>query len=160
MRSLRVKDVMTSDVVATTGGNNLLEAAATMRARHVSGLPVIGEKGEVAGVLSEKDITRVLRQSQGLGSARSLLDVVLEAADEKTGNVSPKLVSAAHRLERVRVADAMTREAVTVSPETSLFEAGKIMSTLRVNRLPVVRDGKLEGIVTRQDVVAGLMKSI
>jgi CBS domain-containing protein len=158
MQSIRVKDVMTRDVVSTTGKSNLLEAAATMRSLHVSGLPVVGESGELAGVISEKDIVRVLRQSMGLGSARSLLDVVLETSGEKRGRVSSKLVSASHRLEHLKVSEAMTREAITVDPEAPLSEAGRIMSTLRVNRLPVVTDGRLDGIVTRQDILTGVMK--
>jgi CBS domain-containing protein len=160
MRDPVVCEVMTRDVVSVLESASLLEAASTMRARHVSGLPVLDKNGRLAGVVSEKDIARVLRQTAGLGSARSLLEIVLRTATGQAKRGESKLRACAQRLKRVRVSEAMARNPVTATPATTLYEAGRLMRERRVNRLPVVEGGEVEGIVTRQDVVAGLAKNL
>jgi CBS domain-containing protein len=145
---------MTRLVMTTTPDASLDEAARLLRERHVSGLPVVDADERVVGVVSEKDIVRVLHKAAGVGHPRGLLDVLLESAPTKGDNV---LAVCRRRLRNTRVKDVMSRPVVSVEPETSLIEAAHLMKVKGVNRLPVLDARQhLVGIVTRCDIVGDL----
>ncbi|MBI3781236.1 MAG: CBS domain-containing protein [candidate division NC10 bacterium] len=66
--------------------------------------------------------------------------------------------ASASSLEQVRVADAMTRKVITVSPETQVQVAAKLMLTHRIGGLPVVKKGELLGIITETDLLNALVE--
>jgi CBS domain-containing protein len=149
-----VAQIMTPLVMTTTPDASLDEAARLLRECHISGLPVVDAEDRVVGVVSEKDIVRVLHEATGVGHPRGLLDVLLESAPAKGENV---LEVCRHRLRNTRVKEAMSRPVVSVGPETSLIEAAHLMKGMGVNRLPVLdAQQRLVGIVTRCDIVGDL----
>ena len=66
--------------------------------------------------------------------------------------------ASASSLESVKVADAMTRKVITVSPEARVQEAAKLMLTHRIGGLPVVKKGELQGIITETDLLNALIE--
>ncbi len=149
-----VGEIMTRSVVTIRPAARLIEAARLMREFHVSGLPVVGADGRVAGVLSEKDLVRDLHRAAGVASPRGLLDLLLDSSPAK----GPTLLELCRRrLERGQVADLMTPRAVTVRPTVPVRELAERMEREGVHRLPVVdASGSLVGIVSRRDVVAAV----
>jgi CBS domain-containing protein len=139
---MRVKDLMTKDVV-TIGPEASLKDVATLLAEHgISGLPVVGARGEVLGIVSEGDIV----QKEG-GSA-----------PRRRGNLVSWLFLGGFDEEQKSSAktagEAMTSPPVVVSEEAQAAEAARRMTELAVNRLPVLdREEKLVGIITRADLV-------
>lgn len=123
-----VSEVMTKDVVTVSEDqnlSNLLESMQVMRFRHTP----VTDDGKLVGLLSERDLLRI--------SSSSLLPH--RGADEFL-----------HR--RFHVRDVMTREVTTVSPSTTLREAGALMRDKRIGCLPVVNDtNTLVGIITTSD---------
>lgn len=150
LRPFLVGEIMTRPVVTAGPDESLLEAARTMRAHHVSGLPVIDPDGRVLGVLSEKDIVAALDRQVGIGHARGILDVLLAAYEPKRHDLLDRSVAA---LLNGRVREAMSHPAATVEEDAPLTEAWHLLRQYSVNRLPVVRDDRLVGILTRQDVL-------
>lgn len=149
-----VAQVMSAAVFTTRPEERLIEVARTLREQHISGLPVLGEKGRLVGVVSESDLYRTLRASTGLASLRGLLDLLLGSAPP--GGADP-LELGRRRLARARVTEVMSSPAITVASDASLELAARRMRRARVNRLPVIdRAGRLVGIVTRADLVGGL----
>ncbi len=155
-RALTVGDVMTKSVYTVTANWTLLDAARAMRAHHVSGMPVVDEDDRVVGVLSESDIVQELHEATGVGNARGVLDLFLAAAGLRRKDM---IENCLHHLTRRKVSDAMARRPVTVSTDDSLAEAARLMRRFSVNRVPVVRDDGLVGILTRQDVVEALSRT-
>jgi CBS domain-containing protein len=142
---MRVKDVMTKDVVTVRPWTPLKEVARLMVERRVSGLPVVDEDGSVIGVVSEGDI---LVKERGQIGERSLFDHLLEV--DGTEGVKHDAQDAAN---------AMTTPAVTIRPDRAVSEAAALMLDRCVNRLPVVdRHGALLGIVTRADLVRAFVR--
>jgi CBS domain-containing protein len=134
-----VKDVMTVNVAAVGPEATLKEAAEAMIRRGVSGLPVVDEEGTVLGVVSEADIiVKAAGRPERAGAFGRLF--APEAADER-------------HLAAETAGEAMTSPAVTVEAGQSTAEAARLMVEHGVNRLPVVVDGKLAGIVSRADLV-------
>ncbi len=153
LRALTVGAIMTREVFTARPQWTLLEATQRMREKHVSGLPVVEEGDRVVGVLSERDVLADLDRAVGVGSVRGFLDLLLELEAVTTIN---RLDQCLRRLEKARVAEAMTSRVVSVDPDASMGEAARRLRAFGVKRLPVVDEGRLVGIVTRQNIVDAL----
>ena len=141
---------MTRDVVTAMPSESLLEAVKRMRQWGVSGLPVVDPNEGVVGVLSEKDLCRVVSESTGSSEPGSLLTLAIELGE---GNGYSLLLATRSLLEQMHVAQAMTSPPETVTPTTTIGEAAQVLKKKRINRLPVVEDGRIVGIITRYDLV-------
>lgn len=124
-----VKDIMTADVAAVRLDAPYREMTALLRARRVSGLPVVDTEGIVVGVVSETD----------------LLTRALERGPHRNHVTTAELTAR----------DLMTRPAVTTSPDEPVASVARLMSAHKLRRLPVVdAQGHLAGIVCRSDVLS------
>jgi CBS domain-containing protein len=132
---------MTRDVQAFTPETTLREAAATLVAKQISGAPVCGADGRVLGVLSESDI---LFKEHGADAERGR--VLAWLSEAVAGDLLAKQSART-------AAEAMTSPAITVEPAATVASAARTMTDRGVNRLPVVEDGRLVGILTRTDLV-------
>jgi len=137
---MKIEQVMTTDVVTVSPETPLKEVARTLTSRRISGLPVCDADGVVLGVVSEADI---LRKEQGfVPEPGGLLGWLFEKADAEGA-----------RLLARTAAEAMTSPAVTIAPDASVNDAARVMTMRGINRLPVTRNGRLVGIVSRADLV-------
>ena len=143
---MKVEQVMTREVVTVTPETPLKEVAAILAERRISGLPVCDETSRVVGVVSENDILfKELGPDQHRGGPLAWL---LDPAPSR----SPKTIART-------AAEAMTSPAVTTRPKAQVSEAARVMVERGVNRLPVVKDSQLVGIVTRADLVKAFVRS-
>jgi CBS domain-containing protein len=140
-------EIMTRDV-ATVGLDASIEAViALMVARGASGVPVVTEQGQLAGIITEGDLLRRVETATIEPRRRSFLDLLLGPGREVTEYV---------RSHSRRVSDLMTEQVISVAEDTPLAEVVRIMETKRVRRVPVLRDGRLVGIISRADLVRAL----
>jgi CBS domain-containing protein len=140
---MKIKDIMTTEVL-TIGPEAPLKDAARILVEHsVSGIPVCDIERRVLGVVSEGDILYKERGAPERGRFAWLFDG------------SPPDVKAGART----VGEAMTSPPITISPFRSVDEAARLMTEHGVNRLPVVVDEELVGIVTRADLVRAFTRS-
>jgi CBS domain-containing protein len=135
---MKVADLMTGDVVTATPEMPLKAAARLLAKRGVSGMPVIDDERHVLGVLSEADV--LAKEVDGRRQSNVLLRF-LEGppADD--------------RFDALTVGEAMTAPAIVIDPQRPVTEVATLLLAEGVNRLPVVADGVLVGIVTRADLV-------
>jgi CBS domain-containing protein len=136
---MRVDRVMTEDVQTVSPETSLRDVAQLLTQRGISGVPVCDTEGRVVGVVSEAD---VLAKEEGLplDEPSTLARLVRRSHDES----KPSATTAG---------EAMTAPAVTIAPWRSVAAAARMMIELGVNRLPVMKDERLVGIVTRADLV-------
>lgn len=139
--TVRIADVMTRDVVSVTPETPLKDVAAVLVERGISGLPVCVADGTVVGVLSEADL--LVKQGGSPERSSGLFAWLVDTA------AAPDLA----KLRAHSAGEAMTAPAVTVEADSPVSEAARTMVSLGVNRLPVVEEGRLVGIVTRADLV-------
>lgn len=138
---MKVKDVMATIVITVSPDNSVRRAAGIMLEKHVSGLPVVDDKGMLVGLISEGDLLR-----------RSELGLPTIAASEQVASLEER-ASAYVRSHAWKVADVMSRNLVTVNEEADLSHVAKLMAEHGVKRLPVMRNGKMVGIVSRADLL-------
>ncbi|HEX6129156.1 MAG TPA: CBS domain-containing protein [Candidatus Limnocylindria bacterium] len=142
---MKVRDVMTTRVVSVTPETPLKEVARLLADNGISGVPVIGESGDVLGVVSEADFLLKEQEQDVPTGRRSLLSWLFEGIDGQRDRQD--------KLHATTAGEAMTSPAVVIGPGHEAREAAAIMTRGRINRLPVVEDGELVGIVTRADLV-------
>ena len=147
---MTVADFMTSKVVTVTPDISILAAARLMLEHRISGLPVVDDANHVVGIVSEHDLLRRHRPEGGTENPHWLA-LMTEAA-----GLGPE----AARFRDEKVGTVMTRDVVTVAPETPLAQACRLIGDHGIKRLPVVRNGVLAGIIARADLVRAFARSI
>lgn len=145
---MKVRDVMTRDVIAVRPETPLKEVARLMTTYGVSGVPVIDETGGVLGIVSEADFLIKGRGPEGEHKGR--LARILGQASAPAGALA--------KVEASTAGAMMTSPATTIDPDASLRYAAALMVERSVNRLPVVRADRLVGIVTRADLVRAYLR--
>ncbi|HZR98901.1 MAG TPA: universal stress protein [Chloroflexota bacterium] len=135
-----VRDLMTRDLAVVRADEPLTSALRKLLRHRVSGAPVVDATGKLVGVLSEHDL---LAWDQGL------LDLL-------AGDPGMPLEDYRRRVATARVSDIMSRSPVTVDEDAPLNAAMRTLVHHAMRRLPVVRDGRLVGILTRADVLRAL----
>jgi CBS domain-containing protein len=144
---MRVRDLMTSNVLTVRSSTQLKDAAALLAEHRISGLPVVDDEGHVLGVLSEGDI---LYKETGTKDKPGFFDRLL--------SVPPTGLDL--KLAARTVGEAMSVPAVTIRPRRPVTQAATTMIEKGVNRLPVIDDeDRLIGIITRADLVRAFVRS-
>jgi CBS-domain-containing membrane protein len=143
---VKVQEIMTSDVLTIGPEAEIRDVARIFVEHGISGLPVCGAQREILGVISEGDI---LLKEQGPPEDGLSLLARLDGSASR----------AAEKAAAVKVGDAMSAPAITVSTFCPVAEAARIMSEHRINRLPVVKGDELVGIVTRTDLIRAFVRS-
>ena len=143
---MQVKDIMSGPVLEVTPETSVARVIDLMVGERISGLPVVDASGALVGIVSEGDL---IRRAE-LGTATSRFNWLECLA-------APSWLAERYVLAHgSRVGQIMTKDVKTVSGTASLPEAAAIMNCHGVKRLPVTRDGRAIGIVTRADLVRAL----
>jgi CBS domain-containing protein len=147
--SLVARDVMTREVVGLAPGLSVPKAAAILSAKGISAAPVLDEAGHVVGMCSEGDL---MHQTGALrGGGRSWwLDILSEGED-----LSPEFLAYV-RTDKRSVADVMHRGVISADEDMSLPDLAALLDGNHVKRVPILREGKLVGIVSRADLIRAM----
>jgi len=149
-----VRDVMSRPVITVRPEASLEVAASLMSTHGVSGLPVVDRRPRLVGVLSQKDIVRVLHERAGLSLPGGIFDLILDSTKARRSDLPQECRTI---LENTRVRVAMSSRPITVNANASLDEAIRLLMEHKINRLPVVENGTLVGIVSRHDLLSGFL---
>lgn len=145
---MKAKDVMTRPVVSVSPDTGVREIARTLLGRRISAVPVLDGGGRIVGIVSEGDL---MRRPESHTESRGLRSWWLEVLEESEDRARRYLKS--HGLT---AAEVMTRTVITVGENTSLAEIATLLERNHIKRVPVLRAGKLVGIVSRANLLQGL----
>lgn len=140
---MKAKDVMSRHVFTLSPGNSVAHAAQIMLDNAVSGLPVLDSEGALVGIVTEGDLVGRMELGHKPPSDMSKP----EALDDFVKSSS------------WRVEDVMTAPVVTISEESSVEEIAQLFDRHKVKRAPVVRNGRLVGLVSRADLLQVIARS-
>jgi CBS domain-containing protein len=140
---MQARDIMTAQVVTIAANATIRELADLLVKRGVSGVPVVGPKGELVGIVSEGDL---IRRSE-IGTARSRSWWLRLLAGEHALAADFIKENARH------VADVMTRDVVTAEPDATLGHLARLLERHAIKRIPIVHNKQLVGIVSRANLV-------
>lgn len=145
-------DIMTAPATVVRPETSMAEIASLLASKHYSAVPVCKPDDTLAGIVSEGDILRPFRES-----ARARRDWWLGVIAE--GEALPQDFLDYLRQDTRTAADVMVRHVITADERTTLPQLAELMISHGVKRLPVLRDGKVVGIVSRADLVTAIARS-
>ena len=151
-----VKDYMKKDVISFKPDDSIFTVAESFYKHHISGAPVV-EGNEVIGVISETDIIKFMRISipeESEATAEPHLLTLLLAGLVK-GRIALK--KSLEKLAEIEVKDLMCNVVISITSDHSIPDAATVMCKNKVNRLPVIDNGKLVGILSRADLIKALI---
>ena len=140
------KDVMTTAVLTVGPDTDVGDIARTMLEARISAIPVIDADGRLAGIVSEGDL--IHRAETGTRRRQSWWLRLLATPEEPEQRYLKEYGR--------RARDVMTREVVSVDPETSLTEIAGLLEKYHIKRVPVLDGGRLVGIVSRANLLRGI----
>lgn len=133
---MRVSDLMSTPVVAVRAGTPMKEIVEVLREREISAVPVVDDDQRLLGLVSEGDLLRL-----------ELVDQRRQASPERVPEHAP-----------ATAAEVMTVEVISVPPELDAGEAAQMISSRRLRHVPVVRDGRVVGMLSRRDLLGMLTR--
>lgn len=144
---MQARDIMTASVETVRPDTEVSEIAKRLLARNISAVLVIDDQERVIGIVSEGDLMR--RPESGTERQPSWwLGLFADTKERARDYVK------SHGLH---ARDVMSRDVISVGKDTSLVEIAETLEKHHIKRVPVVRDGKLVGIVSRADLLQGLV---
>lgn len=155
---MKIKEVMNKNVITCKPDDTLSHLSKLFRENHISGLPVV-EKGKVVGLVSETDLIKLFKAPEF--SNELWLPSPLEIIEIPIRNLVrlEEIKKALENLKLRPVREIMVKTVHSISPDDSLEDASRVMVKNKVNRLPVIENGRLVGIVARSDVIKGLSEA-
>jgi CBS domain-containing protein len=136
---MRVRDLMSTQVVTIGTSDSCLEAVARMHRSRIRHLPVVSREGLLVGIVTDRDLRHQLfspSMFQALGTTP--VDALLKD---------------------VRVAEVMSTDVITVAPDDPVADAARTMRNDKVGSLPVVENGRVVGILTETDVLRQIVRA-
>ena len=143
---LTVKNIMTRDPITISPDTEIVHAAKLLLEKGINGIPVVDKKGELVGIICQSDLIAQQKRLP-IPSIFTLLDGFIPLASTK------HFEKAVQKIAATTVADAMTPNPVSVQTDTSIEGLASLMVDKSFHTLPVVDEGKLVGVVGKEDVL-------
>lgn len=153
---MKVEDVMTKNVITCSPEDTIRDVVRLMSEKDISGVPVVRDN-KVTGIVTEGDIMRLLSVPEVSGNLwlPSPLEVILEVPFKELMQLR-SLRKAYIDIGEKHVRDIMNENVISIAPDDDIEDAASLMVKYKIKRLPVIKDGSLVGIITRDDIIHGL----
>jgi len=151
MLGFSAKDIMERNVITIRKGASIEEALQLMAENNISGMPVVDIDGNIVGMISETDV--LLKGQSNPPARRRALYGLWIMPDELVDEIY-------RRSHAALVEEAMTTKVITFTEESAVTDIARVMIEHNINRVPIVRDGKIVGIISRSDIVRAMARLI
>lgn len=145
---LKAKDIMTEAVITVTPETTVEELGRLFIEKDISGAPVVDERGKLVGIVTENDFISK--------NTRLHIPTVLRLFDAFIPLGTSKLEEEIKRMAASTVGEVCTKKVVTVAEETPVDEIATIMNEKKIHLLPVVKEGRVAGIIGKKDLIRGI----
>jgi CBS domain-containing protein len=145
----KVSEIMTTEVITVSPDTKVTEATKILLDRRINGLPVVDARNTLQGIICQSDII-VQQKKWPVPTVFTLLDGFIPL------NSVSHLEKEVKKMSATAVQDAMTQNPTTTSPDAEIEEVAELMVSKNFHTIPVVQDGKLVGIVGKEDILKTL----
>ena len=155
MAELKVRDLMTTQVVTLKPGDSIKQATIRFAVNNISGAPVVDNRNHLIGIISEDDVLQLIvkRQEDMDEEGGKMLSYSFDSTNQNS-----ILQEAANKISNTKVEEIMIRTVLTTTPDANIVDVLKAMLERKVNRVPVLEKGVLVGIISRGDIVFHIYK--
>jgi CBS domain-containing protein len=141
---------MTRDVITVKETMTLEELVRIIMQHHISGTPVVDDKGNLKGIVTENDLISQNR--------RLHIPTILRLFDAFIPLGTSRLEDEIKRIAASTIEDIYTKEVVTIDEDTTVENIATTMAEKNIHLLPVVKEGKLIGIIGKKDLIKGIAR--
>ncbi len=142
----QVKDIMTTELITVHPETELTQAAQLLLEKHINGMPVVDAGGRLVGIFCQSDLI-VQQKKLSIPSFFTFLDGFIPLTSMKQMEREIEKVSA------TTVGQVMTPDPVTVRSDAPIEDVASLMLEKRYHTIPVVDDGRLTGIIGKEDML-------
>ncbi len=143
-------DIMTTNVITVNPETEILQAVQLLLENRINGLPVIDDQDRLVGIVCQSDLI-VQQKRVRVPSLFTLLDGYISLSSARHFEREVEKIAAS------QVRQAMTPNPASIAPETAVEEVATLMVEKNYHTLPVVSDGRLVGIVGKEDMLRTIM---
>lgn len=158
MSKMKVRDLMTTQLVTLQPTDTIKKAAIKFAIDNVSGAPVVDNRNHLLGILSENDILNVILKYQLALDDENKDSVMLNYSMDSNVETDDTLKRVSEEISNLEVSKIMVHTVLTTTPDTTIMEVLKAMIEMKVNRVPVVERGVVIGVISRGDIIFALYK--
>jgi CBS domain-containing protein len=147
---ITARDIMTTELITLGPDMDFTSATQILLDKHINGAPVVDEDGRLMGILCQSDLVAQHKRLP-MPTLITLLDSFVRLTPAR------ELEKQARKIAAMTVGEAMTRNPVTVKPDTSIEAIAGLMVDSGLHTLPVVSEDRLVGIIGKEDVLRTLL---
>ncbi len=144
----KAKDIMTKDVITVKPSTTIEELARILMGHQISGAPVVDDAGNLKGIVTENDLIGK--------NSRLHIPTILRLFDAYIPLGTSKLENDIKRMAASIVDEICTKDLITVDEEASVEYIATLMTEKKIHLLPVLREGKISGIIGKKDLIRGI----
>ena len=148
---LYARDIMTKEVLTVSPETSIADLSKTLENRQIGGVPVVDKEGRMVGVITESDLLERARDLE-MPPAINILDFHFYL------QIPSHLLRKLEKMLGTSVGDCMTPDPVTVAPDTPVSQIAALMAKQKVHTIPVVKAGKIVGIIGKMDLVRAMVQ--
>jgi CBS domain-containing protein len=147
---IKAKDIMEKNIISVQPDTDITTAVGILLKNHINGVPVVDETGALKGILCQSDL--IFQQKNiPVPPIFILLDGIIPLSSSKKFNAELEKMAA------IKVEQAMVKNPVSVGPEAPISEIASLMVEKHFHTIPVVEEGKLVGIIGKEDILKVLI---
>lgn len=139
---MQAQDFMKKDVITINQDISIVDASIILMNNKITGAPAVDSKKNLVGVISEKDIFKKIYPNY------QEYYFSLEVKDKPNKDLKNQIKEA----KSIKVKDIMTKNVISAKPSDSAMKIGAIMLIKKINRVIIVDNGRLAGIVSRKEI--------
>jgi CBS-domain-containing membrane protein len=147
---ITARDIMSTDLITLSPEMDFASAAKILLDNHINGAPVVDQDGHLVGILCQSDLVAQHKRLP-VPTLITLLDSFVRLNSDR------EIEKQARKIAAMTVGEAMTSKAVTVRPDTGIETIAGLMVDSNLHTLPVVEEGRLVGIIGKEDVLRTLL---
>ena len=147
---LKVKDIMTKELITVSPDTEIVQATKLLLENRINGIPVTDETGKLVGILCQSDLI-AQQKKLPIPSFFTFLDGLITLTSMK------QIEKQVRKIAAITVGQAMTPNPVTVQTDTDIEKVAALMVDKNFHTIPVVDEGKLVGIVGKEDILKTLI---
>ncbi len=148
---MKAKDIMSKEVITVHKNDTIAEIAKVLVDQSISGVPVVDDEGLLVGIVSEGDLLHK-ETTPRIPDYINLLGAIIYYNGVEQYNADFK------KLMAEQASSIMTKKVVSISEETDVDDIAKLMLQHGIKRIPIVKDNKVIGIISRRDLIKSLIK--
>jgi CBS domain-containing protein len=146
---LQARDIMTKEVITVSPETRVSDLAQTLAGKKLGGVPVVDAEGRLVGIVTQSDLVARIQELE-LPPALNILDFHLYL------QIPSHLFRKVEKMLGTTVADIMSPNPLTVSPDTPVPRIAALMDQQKIHTLPVLEGGKIVGIIGKIDLIRAL----